>query len=82
MMSELTEQEKQLLAMMEAAEEEQLKNPPSEPVRPMASWKMEDPIGLIEVDGKETINISTELAKENQEETEQNPPELTNESHE
>lgn len=82
MMSELTEQEKQLLAMMEAAEEEQLKNPPSEPVRPMASWKMEDPIGLIEVDGKETINISTELANENQEETEQNPSELTNESYE
>lgn len=81
-MSELTEKEKQILAMMEAAEEEQLKNTPSEPVRPMASWKMEDPIGLIEVDGEEIINISPEITNDNQEETESNSPELTNESHE
>lgn len=56
-MGELTE--KEILAMMAAAEEEQLNNPPSEPVRPMESWKMEDPIGLIEVDGKEIINIES-----------------------
>lgn len=81
-MNELTEQEKQILAMMEAAEEEQRQNPPSEPVRSMASWKMEDPIGLIEVDGEEIINISPEITNDNQEETESNSPELTNESHE
>ena len=81
-MSELTDQEKQLLAMMEAVEEDQLNNPPSEPVRPMASWKMEDPIGLIEVDGEETINISPELTNENQQETELNLTRLTNKSHE
>lgn len=67
-MSELTEQEKRILAMMEAAEEEQRKNPPSETVRPMASWKMEDPIGLIEIDGEETINISTAITDKNTEE--------------
>ena len=48
----------------------------------MASWKMEDPIGLTEVDGEEMINISPEITNDNQEETESNSPEVTNESHE
>ncbi|AFY38213.1 hypothetical protein Lepto7376_1894 [[Leptolyngbya] sp. PCC 7376] len=80
-MSELTEQEKRILAMMKAAEEEQLENPPSEPVRAMASWKMEDPIGLIEVGGEETINISSEITGENTGEVSQTSSEIIDESH-
>ena len=65
-MNELTEEEKQILAMMQAVEEEQLKNPPSEPVQPMAAWKTEDPIGLVneEEEEEEVNDFSPKLSDE------------------
>ncbi|MBE9093331.1 hypothetical protein [Tychonema sp. LEGE 07203] len=45
-MSELSEQEKKLLEIMKAAEEEELKKPPSERPAPMPIEKTKYPIGI------------------------------------
>ena len=45
-MNELTDKEKELLAMIEAAEEEELKKPASERPAPMSPGKTEYPIGI------------------------------------